>query len=227
MEFVQFWLDTIIEWESEHKRDVIVALSATKDVQDAILADPERSKHVDVIDIRYWTYDKNFKLYAPPGGANLAPRQHLRQLQPEASSFASIVKAVREMRVAHPDKAVTYYADQNCRSSSDGWAVLMGGGSLANLKLPDELAKALVGMSPADGVVGGQDAWCLAGDGNYLIYTETGQNLPLKIPQGKYLVRWLDIKTGELSSGERISGGEIVLTMRNPVVWLEQSLAVR
>jgi hypothetical protein len=222
LEFVQFWLDTIIEWEAEHKRDVIVALSATKDVQDAILADPVRSKHVDVIDIRYWTYDKNFKLYAPLGGVNLAPRQHLRQLQPEESSFASIVKAVRETRVAHPDKAVTYYADQNCRSGRDGWAVLMGGGSLANLKLPEELAQAVVGMKPADGVVEGGDAWCLAGDSGYLIYTLENDPLRLQLSEGPFATRWLDERTGNVVVVEEVEGGAASLEPQSRAVWLSR-----
>ena len=225
--FVQFWLDTIIGWEAEHKHEVIVALSATKDVQDAILADPQRSKFVDVIDIRYWTYDKNFKLYAPPGGANLAPRQHLRQLQPEESSFASIVKAVRETRLAHPEKAITYYADQNCRSGRDGWAVLMGGGSLANLKLPAELAQAIVGMRPADDVVEAANAWCLAGENGYLIYASDDASLKLKLTDGTYVARWLDAKIIEPTSSDTILGGEIELTMKSPVVWLASPSATR
>ena len=66
--FVQFWIDTVSEWEEENGKEVVVALSCTKDVQDAILADSQRSQHVDVIDIRYWTYTEDGKLYAPPGG---------------------------------------------------------------------------------------------------------------------------------------------------------------
>ena len=53
LHFTQFWLDTIAEWENEKGRKAFVALSCTKDVQDAILADPERNRIVDVIDFRY------------------------------------------------------------------------------------------------------------------------------------------------------------------------------
>ncbi len=63
---------------------MIVGLSAPKNVQDAILADPQRAPHVDVIDIRYWAYTADGELYAPDGGQNLAPRQHLRQTTSEA-----------------------------------------------------------------------------------------------------------------------------------------------
>ena len=56
----------------------MIGLSATKDVQDAILADPVRSKIVSVIDIQYWWYQSDGSLYTPQGGKNLAPRQHER-----------------------------------------------------------------------------------------------------------------------------------------------------
>ncbi|NIP98405.1 MAG: pectate lyase, partial [Akkermansiaceae bacterium] len=52
--FVQFWIDTILEWERETGKDATVCLSCTKDVQDAILADPARCGAISVIDIRYW-----------------------------------------------------------------------------------------------------------------------------------------------------------------------------
>lgn len=42
LEFMQFWLDTVIEWRKETGKKVLIGLSCTKDVQDAILADPVR-----------------------------------------------------------------------------------------------------------------------------------------------------------------------------------------
>lgn len=45
----------------------MVALSCTKDAQDSILADPELSKVVDIIDIRYWHYNTK-GLWAPQAG---------------------------------------------------------------------------------------------------------------------------------------------------------------
>ena len=96
LSFVQFWLDTIVQWEQDTERSVVVALSCTKDVQDAILNDQSRSPHVDVIDIRYWTYTADDQLYVPPEGQHLSPRQHLRQLKPASTSFDSIVRSVRE-----------------------------------------------------------------------------------------------------------------------------------
>src|SRR5262249_2574442 len=57
LHFVQFWLDTAAEWSRERGRPeqscrVLVGLSCTKDVQDAILADPQRAPLISVIDIK-------------------------------------------------------------------------------------------------------------------------------------------------------------------------------
>lgn len=78
LHFTKFWLETISEWETETGFHPLIALSCTKDAQDAILADSVLSKVVDIIDIRYWHYsDKG--LWAPEAGKNLAPRQWARK----------------------------------------------------------------------------------------------------------------------------------------------------
>lgn len=109
--FVEFWLDTIGEWQRETGKDAIVALSTTKDVQDAILADPVRSKLIDIIDLRYWWYQENGDLYAPPAGGNLAPRQWMRVLKPKNANREQAIRAVREYRAKFPDKVVTWSVD--------------------------------------------------------------------------------------------------------------------
>ena len=106
--FMQFWIDTIIEWERETGNDALIALSCTKDVQDAILADPQRTTAVEIIDINYWTYLADGKLYAPEGGKNLAPRQHRRQGGSGKVSKDSIERSIEEYRQKFPDKAVLY-----------------------------------------------------------------------------------------------------------------------
>jgi hypothetical protein len=227
LEFTQFWLDTIIEWQRENDRDVIVALSAPKNVQDAILADPARALHVDVIDIRYWAYTADDGLYAPEGGKNLAPRQHLRQTKQKPGGFAAIVKAVSEYRTRYPDKAVTYYADMNCPSGRDGWAVLIGGGSLPDAKLPDQLARVIPKLLPADGIVGSEQGWCLASaTRDYVIYTEKiGQEIEVSVPNesGRYRVHWVDSETGERQAGEDVVAGQLRLRAKANVLWLERT----
>jgi hypothetical protein len=227
LEFVQFWLDTIIEWQGEQGQEVVVGLSAPKNVQDAILADPQRGPHVDVIDVRYWAYTAGDELYAPEGGQNLAPRQHLRQTRQKPGGFAAIVKAVREYRGRFPDKAVTYYADLHCPSGRDGWAVLMGGGSLPDVRLPADLARAVVSMRPVDGVVAGPGQWCLGnGDGEYLVYFENvGESVALKVPNelNRYRVGWIGAKTGKLSSDNTIiPGNSSRMRAQENVLWLSR-----
>ena len=131
LHFVEFWLDVIAEWKNETGCRPLIALSATKDVQDAILSDPVRSKIVDIIDIRYWHYRADGTLYAPEGGLNLAPRQHARVTAPGRVSAESVFRAVNEYRTKYPEKAVLYYSEGY---QQYGQAVFEAGGSLPVLK---------------------------------------------------------------------------------------------
>jgi hypothetical protein len=225
--FVQFWLDTVSEWEKEHERDVLVALSAPKDVQDAILNDPRREPFVDIIDIRYWAYTAGGELYAPEGGKHLSPRQHLRQTRQKSGGIAAIVKAVREYRVRYPEKAVTYYADIYCPSDRDGWAVLIGGGSLPNVKLPEKLARDVVSMSPAERIVNGKGVWQLANrDGDCLAYIEKQGDTLRVSPRNEttsYRLHWIDGDTHEELAAETVKIGQpMQLTTKAKVLWLER-----
>jgi hypothetical protein len=143
--FARFWLQTVRDWRRETGRRVLVAISCTRDVQDAILADPVLGREVDVIDLKYWWYTADGTPYAPPGGERLAPRQQLRAWKgPKGRSPEQTARQVREMRLAHPGKAVI------CSSAdSDPVAILLGGGSLAPLgTLDDTVARAVVAMTP-------------------------------------------------------------------------------
>ncbi len=104
--FMEFWLDVIDEWQKETGNDAVIALSCTKDVQDAILADAKRAAVVDVIDIRYWHYRNDGTLYAPPGGKNMAPRQFMRQEKPGIMGEKGAYRAVKEYRKKYPNKKV-------------------------------------------------------------------------------------------------------------------------
>jgi hypothetical protein len=130
LHFVQFWLDTIDQWQKDSGKKVLIGLSAPKDVQDSILADSQRSKLVSVIDIQYWWYQSDGRVYAPEGGRNLSPRQFQRLLKPKSSSAEQVERAVREYREKYPDKAVIYSADGADRF---GEAVVKAGGSLAQV----------------------------------------------------------------------------------------------
>ncbi|MCD8186230.1 MAG: DUF6298 domain-containing protein, partial [Rikenellaceae bacterium] len=130
--FVEFWLKTIGEWEKETGKKALVALSAPKDVQDRVLAEPALASIVDIIDIRYWSEGED-GLNAPEGGIHLAPRQHVRINSGGKSgkiTEKTVNRAVRRYREENPGKAVTYYSTNY---QQNAWGAFMGGASLAAL----------------------------------------------------------------------------------------------
>ena len=106
LHFMQFWLDVVAEWEAETGKRPLIALSAPKDVQDAVLADNKRADLIDVIDLTYWWRTPNGAEFAPRGGQSLAPRQHLRAWKGGKPSAATIAEMAREYRLKFPGKAV-------------------------------------------------------------------------------------------------------------------------
>lgn len=192
LHFVEFWLDEIAAWEKETGKDVKIALSTTKDVQDSILANPKYADVVDIIDIRYWHY-KTDGIYAPEGGKNLAPRQHARKMKVGKVTFKEAYKAVSEYRNKYPDKAVTYFA-QNYPQMA--WAVFMAGGSLAGIPTVDKAF--LTDAASMEIVDSGSDDFKILGkkDGA-IVYSDGANSIGLDLEPGKYRVTRFDSKTGE------------------------------
>ncbi|MDU1906495.1 MAG: DUF6298 domain-containing protein [Dysgonomonas sp.] len=198
LHFVEFWLDVIAEWEQETGVNQLIALSATKDVQDSILADPVRSKIVDIIDIRYWFYREDGTVYEPKGGQNLAPRQHARLTKPGKVSFASVYRAVSEYRQKYPDKAVMYYSDMYPQRA---WASFMAGGSLACLP-PIDYESFLQAASTMKTMpeLNAEDQYVLGNpEKEYIIYTENGSFILNIDVKNDYDLYWVDIETGEVT----------------------------
>lgn len=218
--FVQFWLDTIAEWQKETGRKVLVALSCTKDVQDAILADSARAAVVSVIDLRYWWYTAKGERYDPKGGENLAPRQQLREWKGNKSrSDASVARMVREYRTKFPDKAVMASLD-----GANGWAVVAAGGSLPNLPRTTD-AKLLGAIPRMKPIAAAEGQWALADAGrDYLVFASAAGaiKLDLSTMQGSFAVRWVDPKTGSAKPAEEVAGGAVAeLPITGPaVLWL-------
>jgi len=229
LHFVRFWIDTILEWESQTGRHTILGLSVTKDVQDAILSDPVRGPAVDVVDIRYWHYRIDGSLYSPQGGQSLAPRQHARLVNPGKASFEQTYRAVREYRTRCPDKAVLYSADL-----SDGlaWAVFMAGGSLSGIPRISEagfLASA-ASMHPIDvpGTPAGQ--WALGNASKEsIVYSRSfgpvSLDLDVRTPMTAV---WIDPKDGSLLRKDRLDPGTRRTELKGPasapmVLWVTRS----
>lgn len=241
LEFVQFWLDVIGEWEKETGKDVIVGLSTTKDVQDAILKDPVRSKLVKVIDTKYWKYMPDGRLYAPAGGVSLAVRQHERLISKgiveragdPPSARASRVKgpaeamywSVRDYRNSYPDKAVIFESS----TAFVGWPAFMAGGSVCSLPsgLPSGFLESAVSMKPMDAPEG-EDCWVL-GDlkKGYIVYLKSGGTLKLDLSAatGKFRGVWIDSATGKRLGKEiSVKGGSIFISkapeVNGVILWL-------
>ena len=211
LSFVQFWLDVIDEWQRETGNNALVALSCTKDVQDAVLSDPKRAAIVDIIDIRYWHY-KTDGVYAPEGGLSLAPRQHARLQKVGKVTFTEAYKAVNEYRTKYPDKAVTFYA-QNYPDMA--WAILMAGGSCPQLPVKDEeFLKAVAG---ADKALVNSDTYKIIRkkSGDIVIYTTQNEDIPVDLEGGKYSIRLINPESGNISIYQKSLSGIKTYTLRN------------
>lgn len=191
LHFVQFWLDVIAEWEQENGR-VLVDLAVNKDVQDAILKDPKRSRIVDIIDIEQWFYHQKGE-YAPPGGVNMAPRQYLRKIKTGSARFEDVYRAVSEYRSQYPDKAVVYSAQ---KAPEMCWASLMAGGSCAAVPVKDEAFLTALATMQVDNSQTSKGIYRLYGPKAELIYNDTDSALPV---DKKLKVIKVDMKNGVLT----------------------------
>lgn len=223
LHFTRFWLETIAEWEKETGLHPMVALSCTKDAQDAILADPELSKVVDIIDIRYWHYNTK-GLWAPEAGKNLAPRQFMRKMKVGKTGFAEAYNAVKEYRTKYPEKAVTFFSQQYPQY---GWAILMAGGSCPNVAIgSDKLLTDLTKMSYISGE--GNSATQVIGNPavGYVIYAHGEGDITLNVENGKYTLHAVDTKSGlvkTVKKSEKISGTYTISgKAKDTAYWLER-----
>lgn len=213
LHFMQFWLDEVQKWKTETGKKGIIGLSATKDVQDAILNDATRAKTVDVIDIRYWYYKDDGTAYAPEGGQNLAPRQHARKLKVGKETDDQVYRAVREYREKYPEKVILYSTDG---SSRFGWSVLMAGGSLPNIpKIQlSSFYSAISGMKFVNGNAFSDNLWTLENKGNaYLFYAKNSQDISIDLSayKGDFEVYSINATNGSVSKNANISGGKKVV----------------
>lgn len=225
--FVQFWLDTIAEWESEHQNTrPLIALAAPKNVQDAILADAKRAAVVDVIVFRYW-WQMDKGLYAPEGGLSLSPRQFQRMLAGSPPSDENLAVMAAEYRVKFPTKPVIAASEQGLNLNRGGWAYVCAGGSMPNLPRTTDTAllAAIPQMSPwPEASKAGQ--WVLREQGKqFLVYAGGSGDLHLDLTgeQGKFEVKSVSENGAVKSTAEKLqAGGVITLNKTNgrTVFWI-------
>ena len=213
--FQQFFIDTVADWEKAHGRHVRLVLQTSKPVTDAILADPVRAAHVDVIDTRYWQYLADGTLFAPDGLGQLAFRELRTNKFGRDAAVATkaeyVYRQVREYRDRFPEKAViagqggfgpmpVLMAGGAAFVSAEGEAVRDGGrrDDEALLRFVDaHLSGELPRLRPADGVVNG--AWCLASPGRaWLIYSSSGGEILFSqpLPAAAAEATWFNPRSG-------------------------------
>ena len=250
--FMQFWFETIQEWERESGRKVHIGLGATKDVVDAMLHDPHCAPRIGTIDLRFWFYTNDDKINAPLGGQEVPGRyvEASRQMTP-----LQIYRQVREYRNLYPDKAIIHniYADQK-----QTMAFLMAGGSMLlrtldavgeyppRYEMPlgcenilaiyeiirSRLATDLSRMRPLDAVDHQEEGvWCLGESGNaYLIYMLEGKpfRLDLSSAPGTFDAKWIGMRLGKIfdAFGGILEGGKVHdlrgLDWRQWMLWLKK-----
>jgi hypothetical protein len=249
--FVEFWLDTIEEWERENGIDVHVGLKATKDVLDKFAADPR----VESIDLRYWWYRADGSVFAPGGGEEVPGRFNSMSKE---SPPVQIYRQVSEYRHKYPDKGIISQIEADRRQT---WAFLMGGGSMLvrgqihyrGLRDPvayeepesvpivkpiynfinTYLADTLMDARPAPHIIVNdtETIWCLAEEGrNYLVYALNAEKIQLNLhgARGQINCRWFD-PSGDMKrpfDESVINGGKFVSLMtpsgdKDWLLWIE------
>ncbi|MBC7931432.1 MAG: hypothetical protein H7Z38_12790, partial [Rubrivivax sp.] len=233
--FVNFWLDTIAEWEKENEKKVYVSLEIPKAEMDAVLEDPVRGRMISAVDFHGWVYRPDGVLFAIRGGINKAPREQLGDII-TVSEFAALrarvtgpayeganianSPAYQELRKSLWDgskpmryRALREYKDRYpalvLLSERDEYPAL-------SLALEREIPRAIrVGTRPAPLVRDHtESSWAMAEPGkNYVVYSMAGERVELDLARDKsvYSVSWLDSSTGRLvKNAARVRGGNVV-----------------
>ncbi len=229
--FQEFFQDTVAEWERKTGRAARIEVATSKDITDAILANPERARQVAVIDMQYWQYRPDGSLWAPAGGRNVAFREAIvtdfgkSADTPPDTTPEQVYRQVREYHDRYPDKAIIAW-----NGGAGPIPILMAGGAEALALNPsggqgqgrtvdrttldafvrDHLATALTQMKPRDGAAA--NAWCLADDADrrVLFYSLTGDSIRLTraLRGARYQGVWFDARTGTTHAADPV-GAEI------------------
>lgn len=222
--FEQFWLDTIRDWEAETDSKPLVALCATKNVQDAILADDRRAQTVNIICLRYW-WQTDGDLFAPDGGRNLSPRQFERQWRSGTPSDEDLAAMAAEYRGKFSGKAVIASGEDEDLNHG-AWAFVCAGGSMPSLPASTDaqLLEAIPQMQPWPAATG-NGRWALRnGRDQMLVYSgeSAGVTLDLSAESGAYVIGRVNPHTGAVTWLADVVQGGSVVNIPNGVVWLKR-----
>jgi hypothetical protein len=233
--FVQFWLDTIAEWQREHGKTVFIALEIPKAQMDAVLDDPVRRPLIAAIDFHGWTYRADGRLFAIRGDLDQSPREQ----RPDIATKAELEGLQRQLGAARLDqgdflngpeyqklfdtlwassKPMLYRAWREYRDRYPDLVILQERDEYPALTraieqtiprgVREQTAPAPLVRNHADA------AWCMARPGEtYLVYTMTGDaiELDLSTDEHEYTLSWIDSSTGSARKDPaRVRGGRLV-----------------
>jgi hypothetical protein len=248
LSFQEFFQDIVAEWEKKTGRVVRLQLATSKDITDAILADPKRARQVAVIDMRYWQYKPDGSLWAPPGGNNLAFREMIAKDfgrsddAPANTTALQVYRQVREYHDRYPDKAVVAW-----HGGAGPIPALMAGGAQVLMRNPsgghgqgrtvdkdpvdafvrENLASTLMNMQPRDGAAADpEQTWCLADDHSesVLLYSLAGSSITLlqALPGSSYTGLWFDPRTGSTRPMDApvVAKASAIIQKPTPEPWL-------
>jgi hypothetical protein len=241
LSFVQFWLDTIAEWQRERGKAVLVALEIPKDQMDAILDDPVRGPLVSAVDILGWVYRADGALCAARGGISRAPREQ----RPDIATAAELGALRAKLGIAPTDqkdflngpefqrlfdtlwagsKPMKYRAWREYRDAHPRVVTLWEADEYPAVTAAVERlvpAEARAATRPADLVRAPRaTAWCLARPGGaYLVYTMAGEPVTLDLTgdPSAYAVRWVDGESGSAIDAPAPAKGGTIVTLEPPL----------
>jgi len=235
LSFVQFWLDTIAEWQRERGKRVFISLEIPKDQMDAILDDPVRGPMIAAADILGWTYRADGRLFATRGAINRAPREQRpdiatpeeldalkKKLGVDATDQRDFLNGPEFQRLFDTlwasSKPMKYRAWREYRDARPDLVLLWNDDGYPAVTAAVESlipAKVRASTRQADIVLTSRDtAWCMARRGQtYIVYSMDGRAVQLDLSKvgGSYSVTWLDESGGPAqASRHTVSGGRIV-----------------
>ncbi len=238
--FVQFWLDTIAEWQREHRRTLFISLEIPKAQMDAILEDPVRGPMISAIDVHYWLYRADGQLFAIRGGLNRAPREQRPDIatRTELDALrASLGAAAVDQKdfLNSPEyqklfdqlwagsKPMKYRAWREYRDRYPDLVVLTSGDEypavtrMVERHIPPDVR---AGMQPAALVrTHAGTSWCMARPGDaYVVYDMAGAAVDLDLTRdpATYRLSWLDAARGTVVPAPQPVTGGRVLTLAPP-----------
>ncbi len=233
--FVEFWLDTLAEWQRERGRSLFIALEIPKAQMDAILDDPVRGPMVSAIDFHAWAYRPDGQLFAARGDLNRSPREQ----RPDIATPEELDALTRRLGRARLDQAdflngpeyqalfdtlwasstpMKYRAWREYRDRHPDLVVLRADDAYPDLTRGVERVVAAAdraAMRPADLVRSPREtAWAVGSPGaGVLVYAIAGGpvELDLTTETADFEVVWIDSRTeSRHAESARVSGGRVV-----------------